>query len=170
MVTDNIDDDIEYEKIIQKRNMNSDIQNEILSRFREEKGISHVGFFVLGGVFSEGIDLIGDALSGVIIVGVGLPQINDFNNLLRDYFNQIYNEGFDYAYTYPGMTKVIQSVGRVIRTEKDKGVCVLLDNRFETSKYQNLMPPHWTNKHYISNPQALRLELLRFYNEEKTSK
>lgn len=170
MVTDNIDDDIEYEKIIQKRNMNSDIQNEILSRFREEKGISHVGFFVLGGVFSEGIDLIGDALSGVIIVGVGLPQINDFNNLLRDYFNQIYNEGFDYAYTYPGMTKVIQSVGRVIRTEKDKGVCVLLDNRFETSKYQNLMPPHWTNKHYISNPQSLRLELLRFYRDEKTSK
>ena len=105
--------------------MNIEIQNEILETFRNDKDKSHVGFFVLGGVFSEGIDLIGDALNGVIIVGVGLPQINDFNNLLRDYFNQIYEEGFEYAYTYPGMTKVIQSVGRVIRTEDDKGVAIL---------------------------------------------
>lgn len=167
MVVDSLDDNPPYEKLIQKRNMNIEIQNEILETFRNDKDKSHVGFFVLGGVFSEGIDLIGDALNGVIIVGVGLPQINDFNNLLRDYFNQIYEEGFEYAYTYPGMTKVIQSVGRVIRTEDDKGVAILLDNRFETSKYQKLMPPHWTNKHYISNPQSLRKELDRFYNKNK---
>ena len=166
MVLDSLDDDLPYDKIVQKRNMNIDYQNEILDVFKNDKSISHVGFFVMGGMFSEGIDLIGDALSGVIIVGVGLPMVNDFNNLLRDYFNQIYNDGFSYAYTYPGMTKVIQAVGRVIRTEEDRGVAILLDNRFSTSRYSNIMPPHWTNKEYISNPLTLKKVIDDFYSKK----
>jgi DNA excision repair protein ERCC-2 len=116
----------------------------------------------MGGVFSEGIDLIGDALSGVIIVGVGLPMICDENNILKDYFDQIYAKGFEYAYMYPGFTKVIQAVGRVIRTETDRGFAILIDERFNYSQYRNLMPQHWKNIKVINSNYVLKKELEEF--------
>ena len=119
----------------------------------------------MGGVFSEGIDFIGEALSGVIIVGVGLPMVCDENNILKDYFEIEYNEGFNYAYVYPGFTKVIQAVGRVIRTESDRGVAILIDERFTNSKYLSLMPSHWSNKKCITNNYELNKELKSFYKK-----
>ena len=111
----------------------------------------------MGGVFSEGIDFIGDALNGVIIVGVGLPLVCDENNVLKEYFDEKYHEkGFDYAYVYPGFTKVIQAVGRLIRDENDKGIAVLMDNRFNHLRYRELMPPHWKNITIISNNYAIK--------------
>ena len=101
---------------------------------------------VLGGVFAEGIDLPGDALDGVVIVGVGLPQVNLFQETLRDYYGRAMEAGFLYAYMLPGMQKVAQAVGRVIRTETDRGVALLLDDRYRQSAYRRLCPEHWAIK------------------------
>ncbi len=98
---------------------------------------------VLGGIFAEGIDLPGDALDGVVIVGVGLPQVNLFQETLRDYYEETLQNGFLYAYMIPGMQKVAQAVGRVIRTESDRGVAILLDDRYRQLGYRRLMPAHW---------------------------
>ncbi len=98
---------------------------------------------VLGGIFAEGIDLPGDALDGVVIVGVGLPQVNLFQETLREYYEETLQNGFLYAYMIPGMQKVAQAVGRVIRTESDRGVAILLDDRYQQGGYRRLMPAHW---------------------------
>ncbi len=98
---------------------------------------------VLGGIFSEGIDLPGEALDGVAIVGVGLPQVNLFQETLRAYYQETLDNGFLYAYMIPGMQKVAQAVGRVIRTETDRGVALLLDDRYHQPEYERLCPPHW---------------------------
>ncbi len=161
MVIAQIGDDTDYEMVVQDNSLNDLKKQEIIDKFKNTTN-TKVGFFVMGGVFSEGIDFIGDALSGVIIVGVGLPMVCDENNILKDYFEEIYHEGFDYAYTYPGFTKVIQSVGRVIRSESDRGVAILMDDRFTYNKYLSLMPPHWTNKKVITNSYLLKKELKDF--------
>lgn len=98
---------------------------------------------VLGGIFAEGIDLPGDALDGVIVVGVGLPQVNIFQETLRHYYQETLGNGFLYAYMIPGMQKVAQAVGRVIRTETDRGAALLLDDRYAQSAYRRLCPEHW---------------------------
>ena len=98
---------------------------------------------VLGGVFAEGVDLPGDALDGVVIVGVGLPQVNLFQETLRAYYERTFGDGFLYAYMLPGMQKVAQAVGRVIRTETDRGVALLLDDRYRQMAYRRLLPEHW---------------------------
>ncbi|MBQ7138041.1 MAG: ATP-dependent DNA helicase, partial [Clostridia bacterium] len=98
---------------------------------------------VLGGIFAEGIDLPGDALDGVVIVGVGLPQVNLFQETLRAYYERTLGDGFLYAYMLPGMQKVAQAVGRVIRTENDRGVALLLDDRYQQNLYRRLCPEHW---------------------------
>ena len=155
----------DYEIIIQENNFNDEKKEEIINKFK--KGNNKLGLFVMGGAFSEGIDLIGDELTGVIIVGVGLPMICDENNILKEYFDSLYNEGFDYAYTYPGMTKVIQAVGRVIRSENDRGIAILIDTRFLYSKYLELMPPHWTLKKQITNSYILKNEILEFFKKNE---
>lgn len=152
------------ELIVQKNNMSDDEREEIINKFKNTTN-TKVGFFVMGGVFSEGIDYIGDALSGVIIVGVGLPMVCDENNILKDFFEIKYSQGFDYAYVYPGFTKVIQAVGRVIRSDSDRGIAILIDERFTYSKYLALMPPHWTNKKCITNIFDLKNEIKDFYNK-----
>ena len=151
----------DYEMIIQKNNLSELEKNEIITKFKTTTN-TKVGFFVMGGVFSEGIDYIGDALSGVIIVGVGLPLICDENNLLKDYYENTYQNGFNYAYTYPGFTKVIQAVGRVIRDYNDRGIAILMDERFMYNEYQNLMPKHWKNRKVITNTYLLKKELKEF--------
>lgn len=155
-------DDIEL--IVQKNNMSDDEREEIINKFKNTTN-TKVGFFVMGGVFSEGIDYLGDALSGVIIVGVGLPMVCDENNILKDFFEIKYSQGFDYAYVYPGFTKVIQAVGRVIRSDSDRGIAILIDERFTYSKYLSLMPPHWTNKKCITNIFDLKNEIKDFYKK-----
>jgi DNA excision repair protein ERCC-2 len=110
---------------------------------------------------------VGDMLSGVIIVGVGLPLICDENNILKDYYDNIYNDGFSYAYTYPGFSKVIQAVGRVIRGYDDYGFAILLDNRYSYDEYIKIMPPNWKRKEYVKNGYELNKKLLSFFKEEK---
>ena len=108
-----------------------------------EGNVPILSLCVLGGIFAEGIDLPGDALDGVAIVGVGLPQVNLFQETLRAYYERILGEGFLYAYMLPGMQKVAQAVGRVIRTENDRGVALLLDDRYRQTAYRRLCPEHW---------------------------
>jgi len=97
----------------------------------------------MGGLFSEGIDLVGDRLTGVAIVGVGLPQIGPERNLIRDYFQATGRDGFDYAYVYPGINKVLQAGGRLIRSETDYGRLALIDDRYLQPHYARLLPEEW---------------------------
>ena len=97
----------------------------------------------MGGIFSEGIDLKEERLIGAVIVGTGLPQVNPEQEILKEYFDEREGNGFDYAYQYPGMNKVMQAAGRVIRTVNDKGVIALLDDRFLRSEYVALFPREW---------------------------
>ena len=114
-----------------------------LATFRASPGTTQVGFAVLGGVFGEGIDLVGDRLIGVVVVGVGLPQLCVERDLIRDHFQAGTGAGFDYAYTFPGMNRVLQAVGRVIRSESDRGVVLLVDARFGQERYRRLFPAWW---------------------------
>lgn len=128
--------------------MNEREKEEFLEKFAEEREHSLLGLCVMGGIFSEGIDLTGDKLIGVAIVGTGLPQVCNEREILKQYFDETMGEGFAYAYQYPGMNKVLQAAGRVIRTEKDRGVIVLLDDRFLREDYQNLFPREWN--HFVT--------------------
>ena len=119
----------------------------------------------MGGVFGEGVDLTGDRLIGVGIVGPGLPQVGPRQEQLRDYFEQTRGSGFDYAYRCPGMNKVLQAAGRVIRTSEDKGVVLLLDDRFARSEYTRLFPRHWGHLKYLQNTQALSEALNAFWKQ-----
>ena len=114
---------------------------------------------------AKGVDLTGDRLIGVGIVGPGLPQVGPRQEQLRDYFEQTRGSGFDYAYRYPGMNKVLQAAGRVIRTPRDKGVVLLIDNRFAMPDYRRLMPPHWSHLKMIYDTEKLERELWRFWEE-----
>lgn len=127
---------------IQESNMSEEEKEEFLSMFDEDNKETHVGFCVLGGHFSEVIDLTNDKLIGVIIVGVGMPQIGIERDIIKDHMKDS-NKGFDYAYVYPGMIKVLQAAGRCIRTDNDKGVILLLDNRYSQRRYQSLFPYEW---------------------------
>ena len=129
-------------------------------------GPSILSLCVLGGIFAEGIDLPGDALDGVVIVGVGLPQVNLFQETLRAYYERTFGDGFLYAYMLPGMQKVAQAVGRVIRTETDRGVALLLDDRYRQTAYKRLCPEHWrVNSEFFMLNAKLRMKA--FWEGEK---
>lgn len=132
--------------IRQEPGMDDGARAAFLAKFgRSSDEHSLLGFCVLGGIFSEGIDLQRDSLIGVIIVGTGVPQIGSERELLREYFDGTGVNGYDYAYRFPGMNKVLQAAGRVIRTQDDVGMVVLLDERFLTNSYLRLFPREWTN-------------------------
>lgn len=136
-------DDTGYIKMVQDRAMTYFDRIRFLETFKASAPQSKILFSVLGGSFSEGIDYVGDMLSGVLVVGVALPQFNKMNEVLKDYYYSQGYDGFDYAYTYPGINKVIQAVGRVIRRPEDKGIAILIDTRYNLAKYQTLLPSHW---------------------------
>lgn len=123
-----------------------------------------LGFAVLGGLFGESVDLTGERLIGVAIVGPGLPQVNAQQEQLRRYFEQKDGSGFDYAYRYPGMNKVLQAAGRLLRTPEDRGVVLLLDDRFASPAYHSLMPSHWSHIRNVVNTDTLRKELFAFWH------
>ncbi len=168
MVLDEFDSD-GYEVHVQTRNMHHKDRKKVLESFNSVGEVSKIGFFVLGGSFSEGIDYIGDRLSGVLVVGVALPMFNRYNELLKDYFDHEFDEGFDYAYTYPGMNKVIQAVGRVIRTEEDLGVGILFDDRYKHRKYKDLFPRNWSHYKYVKPLTYLQDYLESFWKLNKKS-
>ena len=135
-----------------------------LARFAPDPAETLLGFGVLGGVFGEGVDLVGSRLIGCAIVGVGLPQVSPRQEMLRRYFDEKDGSGFDCAYRFPGMNKVLQAAGRVIRTESDRGVVLLLDDRFAQEGYRRLFPRHWAHLRYLPGTQALENELARFWD------
>lgn len=123
----------------------------------------------MGGIYAEGIDLKGDRLIGAVIVGVGLPQISLEQNLLRDYYQDKNGQGFQYAYQFPGMNKVLQAAGRVIRGENDRGIVLLIDSRFTTSEYRSLFPEHWNHAKIIRNTKELEHEVSAFWDSPQSS-
>lgn len=125
---------------VQQRNMSDEGREAYLARF---EGGPVCGFAVMGGVFSEGIDLTGDRLIGALVVGVGLPQLGIDRDLIRDHFDE---SGFEYAYQYPGLVRVLQTAGRVIRSDDDRGVVCLVDRRYLQARYRDLLPSHWITK------------------------
>ncbi|QDW75571.1 ATP-dependent DNA helicase [Lachnospiraceae bacterium KGMB03038] len=129
--------------VMQSQHMTEEAREIFLENFEEERDRSLMGFCVMGGIFAEGIDLTEDRLIGAVIVGTGLPQVCRERELLKTYFEGKGQRGFDYAYLYPGMNKVLQSAGRVIRTDEDRGVILLLDDRFGDARYQETFPREW---------------------------
>lgn len=167
------------ECIVQSEFMSEEDREEFLDRFRgnaalelqaqiamdiEEEDSILIGFCVLGGIFSEGIDLKKDSLIGAIIVGTGLPQVCNERELLKAYFDDEGESGFDYSYRYPGMNKVLQAAGRVIRTVEDTGIIALLDERFLLSAYRRMFPREWEQFETVTlDTVSKRVE--RFWNE-----
>lgn len=180
-------DESQTECILQDDYMNEKEREEFLNRFRgnggtapdkeafelesviqidieydEEKTL--LGFCVMGGIFSEGIDLKNDSLIGAIIVGTGLPQVCNEREILKDFFQSMGENGFNYAYRYPGMNKVLQAAGRVIRTAEDIGIVALLDERFLEPAYQKMFPREWEHFEVLGiNQIAKRVE--KFWND-----
>ncbi|MGL5677986.1 MAG: ATP-dependent DNA helicase [Cellulosilyticaceae bacterium] len=151
---------------MQSTAMDEEAREAYLNQFEKNPTQTTIGFCVLGGIFSEGIDLTGDRLIGVIVVGVGLPQIGLERDLIKYYFDEKGMEGYHYAYTYPGMNKVLQAVGRLIRTEADEGVALLIDDRYLSPTYQILLPEHLL-PYEVVDQQACKGAVEQFYQHQE---
>ena len=138
---------------------------EFLSHYFERDNT--LGFAIMGGIFAEGIDYVGSALIGTIIVGVGMPQANTQQQLIQQDFDAMQLNGFDFAYRFPGLMRVQQSAGRVIRSNTDYGVVILLDQSFQRADYRQHFPPHWQTQH-CPDPEALERSLVEFWESAET--
>ncbi len=152
--------------IAQSSSMTEREREEFLEEFRQGEA-SLLGFCVMGGIFSEGIDLIGERLIGVVIVGTGLPLVSREREILKRYYDEKGEDGFAYAYRYPGMNKVLQAAGRVIRTREDVGAILLLDDRFARAEYKELFPAEWTDRKCCSLGNVER-HLKKFWESVKS--
>ncbi|MEE2659049.1 MAG: ATP-dependent DNA helicase [Candidatus Latescibacterota bacterium] len=137
--------------LIQVPRMTEPQKEQFLKVFDGNNTETVVGFAVMGGIFGEGIDLVGERLVGAIVVGVGLPQICLQRDLIRGYYNELEGSGFAYAYTYPGMNRVLQAAGRVIRSNTDRGIVLLIDKRFHQPGYREMFPRHWSSPKYVKD-------------------
>lgn len=151
--------------IKQSRNMDEEVREAFLKEFQVDQKI--IGFAILGGIFSEGVDLKGTRLIGAGIIGVGLAEPSLSQNLMREYYDQKANRGFYYAYQIPGLNKVLQAAGRVIRSSTDKGVILLMDSRFQETRYRNELPAHWRNLMFVRNSKQLAEELSTFWQKQE---
>ena len=156
---------LKFEWKAQSSNMSEEERKEFLLSFKEEPKESFAGLCVMGGIFSEGIDLTHDRLIGVIVVGTGIPQVCNDREIVKNYFDQKGMRGFDYAYLYPGMNKVLQSAGRVIRTEDDKGIILLLDDRFQNRQYQQLFPREW-KEYEVCGQKEIKEKIEEFWEKQ----
>ncbi len=154
-----------WDVLVQESGMSEPDREKWLLEFERFGDSVRVGFCVLGGAFSEGIDLAGERLTGVAVVGVGLPQVNPEQEISRVYFQARFGEGFDFAYTYPGLNRVLQAAGRLIRTMDDRGGLLLLDTRFANRTYQKLLPPEWYPLPYLSQKKDLSQMMQAFWSE-----
>ncbi len=153
--------------ISQKKNMSAKEKAEFIGNFRDESDKSYlVAFCVMGGIYSEGIDLAGDSLIGAVIVGIGMPSLSYEREAIAEYYQEKYEEGKQYAYIYPGMNRVFQAAGRVIRTEEDKGVIVLIDDRFADPIYKKSVPKLWGGLRFIDDAKRLKEVLDEFWEEK----
>ncbi len=157
--------------LLSERNpgLNIVIQDSQMSEVEREDFLKHfdgdevTAFAVLGGIFSEGIDLIGDKLREGVIIGVGLPMICFERDIIKDYYNHNGVAGFEYAYVYPGMNKVLQAAGRVIRSEEDRGSILIIDDRYKTYRYKNLFPREWNHYKSVKNSSQISNVLDKFW-------
>lgn len=156
----------QVETVVQTRGMTAAQKDSFLDAFHDDKKL-RIGFCVLGGSFSEGIDLPGRLLIGTVIVGTGIPGLSNERNILRDYYETTRERGYDYAYTYPGMNRVLQAAGRVIRREDDRGVIVLIDDRWEEERYRMLFPDHWSHLQYAGDARELAEIVAAFWKNQK---
>ncbi len=145
----------EPDVLLQRQDMSEEERARYLDAFQADNSRSLIGFAVMGGVFSEGVDLVGDRLVGVIIVGVGLPQLGAERNMLKEYFSSQGKNGYDYAYVYPGINKVLQAGGRLIRSESDSGLLMLVDDRYAQPQYERLLPAEWRESLGSKRPVGL---------------
>lgn len=152
--------------LVQENSMAEEQREEFLLKFQPNNDGGMLAFAVLGGIFSEGIDLKGERLIGAIIVGVGLPQICLERDIIREYFQNKNKMGYEYSYMYPGMNKVLQAAGRVIRSEEDRGIVLLLDERFASSVYQNIFPQEWFPNVRVKNVFEVDSKLKTFWGNE----
>lgn len=150
---------LENPRVIMQSNNMTEAQKEEFLNYFNNKEDNYIGFCVLGGIFSEGIDLRNDSLIGTIIIGTGLPSISTGGQIIREYFDKKENRGYEYAYVYPGMNKVLQAAGRVIRTEADTGVILLLDDRFLWEQYIRLFPKEWLDYKVVSRETVKELRV-----------
>lgn len=153
--------------LIQDPGMTEEEREEFLNYFEEERDGTLIGFCVMGGIFSEGIDLTEERLIGTWIVGTGLPQVCLERELLKQYFDEKGMSGFEYAYLYPGMNKVLQAAGRVIRTDTDRGMIFLLDDRFLLRQYRAVFPREWSKATSIRLSQTAEV-VAEFWDETQT--
>jgi DNA excision repair protein ERCC-2 len=148
--------------VVQEPGMGERQRESFLARFETDNPRTLVGFAVMGGIFGEGIDLVGTRLSGAAVVGVGLPAVGLERELIREYFAERLDQGFEYAYMYPGINRVLQAAGRVIRSETDRGVVLLVDQRYGFGHYRALLPDSW-NPVRVRQHDQLAAELGRFW-------
>lgn len=153
------------ETIVQSPSMGEEEREEFLKKFKGNPDKSLIGFAVLGGIFSEGIDLKGDRLIGSMIVSVGLPQVCFEKEIIREHYDKKNDKGFEYSYVFPGMNKVLQAGGRVIRTNEDTGIIILVDERFAYSTYQRLLPREWIPYRVASNGKQLESIVSQFWKD-----
>jgi DNA excision repair protein ERCC-2 len=146
--------------------MNEAERDAFLARFSTSNRETLVGLAVMGGVFGEGIDLVGERLIGAVVVGVGVPQVCLERDLIKDYFDRQNGNGFAYAYQYPGFNRVLQATGRVIRTEVDRGIIILIDERFTHARYRQLFPNHWRGFQIVQNTSGIADKLALFWSRE----
>jgi DNA excision repair protein ERCC-2 len=159
----------ERQLLIQERGMTEEARDAFLAQFSFPGDETLVGLAVMGGVFGEGIDLVGERLIGVIVVGVGIPQLGLERDLIKEYFDRDIGSGFAYAYQYPGFNRVLQATGRVIRTETDRGVIILIDERFTQAQYRHLFPSHWHGYQVVKNTGELKDKLEHFWLQKGSS-
>ncbi|MEL7646935.1 MAG: helicase C-terminal domain-containing protein [Sedimentibacter sp.] len=150
--------------IVQSQGIDEEEQGEIVNRFKNTTGV--VLFTVVGGIFSEGVDLPLEKLIGAVIIGTGIPQISFERNIIKEFFDKKFDSGYDFAYKYPGFNKILQSAGRVIRTEEDRGIVLLIDSRLCQSTYLSLFPEHWRHFKKMGSPQQAAEEINLFWKEE----
>ena len=148
---------------VQKRGMTTAEREAFLANFKEDGEGYFVGFCVSGGIFSEGVDLVGRRLIGTIVVGVGLPSISAERELIASYYGDLYGEGKEYAYLYPGLNRILQAAGRVIRREEDRGIAVLIDDRLRDEACRRVFPSTWRSLKYAGDRTALTALLTRFW-------
>jgi len=159
-------DDEKHKYLIQKRDMNDYEKRVFINNFLTKQEKSVIGFSVVGGAFAEGIDLVADSLIGVIVIGVGLPTVNFKTDLIKQYYSNKQINGYSYAYKHPGMNKINQAVGRLIRSEVDVGACLLIDDRYLTNEYRKLFRPDWNDYEVANSPKELD-EILNIFWHKK---
>lgn len=156
--------------LIQKKGMTRAEREKFIASFKEDEGKLRIGMCVLGGSFSEGVDLPGSMLIGTVVVGVGLPGLSNENNIIKEYYDVKSECGYDYAYTFPGMNNVLQAAGRVIRRDSDKGVVVLVDDRYGEDRYKMLFPPQWSHMIFTGDVSSLAKAVTDFWRENSNDK